>query len=395
MTLFQKATDTNAFLKMGIFGFAGSGKTMTATLTAIGLIEYMRERDMPLAQKPLFFLDTEQGSNWVRRRIEAAGIELFTAKTRAFSDLLDAVDEAQRSASVLLVDSLTHFWTELTTSYAKKQKRNRLYFEDWAVLKGEWRKFTDRFINTPTHCLLAGRAAFEYDYFENDAGKKELEKTNIRMRAEGEMGYEPDLLVLMERDTDMETKQVNHIATVMKDRSTELDGKKFVNPTFASFLPHIALLNLGGTQLGIDTSRTSEAMLVTDKKDWQPVQRRIAVDEIQSLMVLHIPGQAAADKKRKLELLRKHFNASWTEIEEVMPLFELRAGYDSLHVELEGKPSRYGAPALPATQVTNTADGAMIEPKPQTVLQFDDDFPIFDSHGKRTSLAAINILAAG
>lgn len=364
MALFQKATDTNAFLKMGIFGFAGSGKTMTSTLTAIGLIHYMRERNMPLAGKPLFFLDTEQGSNWVRRKIEDAGIELYTAKTRAFTDLLAATKEAEFNASLLLVDSLTHFWTELTTAYAKKQKRNRLYFEDWAYLKTEWRKFTDAFINAPTHTILAGRAAFEYDYFENDAGKKELEKTNIRMRAEGEMGYEPDLLVLMERETDMETKKVSHIATVMKDRSTELDGKKFVNPTFASFLPHIQLLNLGGRQLGIDTSRTSEDMLTPEKKDWNPVQRRIVIDEIQSLLVLHIPGQAAVDKQRKLQLIRKHFaEKSWTEIEEVMPLFDLRAGYDTLHRELENKPSRY----------TKTADVAAPEPVVAPVIPGDFD----------------------
>jgi len=79
---------------------------------------------------------------------------------------------------------------------------------------------------------------------------------------------------------------------------------------------------------------------------WNPVQRRIVVDEIQTLLVLHVPGQAAADKKRKAELIRKHFSAAWTEIEEVMPLFDLRAGYDALHRELEGVPSRYGpAPA--------------------------------------------------
>jgi len=34
---------------------------------------------------------------------------------------------------------------------------------------------------------------------------------------------------------------------------------------------------------------------------------------------------------------------SWVEIEEIMPLFDLRAGYDSLHRALEGKPSRYTA----------------------------------------------------
>ena len=77
------------------------------------------------------------------------------------------------------------------------------------------------------------------------------------------------------------------------------------------------------------------------------MQRRIGVDEIHTRLVLHVPGLAAADKKRKAELIRKHFNASWTEIEEVMPLFDLRAGYDSLHRELEGVQSRYGAVAAP------------------------------------------------
>lgn len=154
----------------------------------------------------------------------------------------------------------------------------------------------------------------------------------------------------MERDTDLWSKQVAHVATVMKDRSTELDGKRFINPGFADFLPHIRLLNLGGRQLGIDTSRTSEHILAAEKNDWNPVQRRIVVDEIQTLLVLHVPGQAAADKKRKAELIRKHFNAAWTEIEEVMPLFDLRASYDSLHRELEGAPSRYAAvPAAAAS----------------------------------------------
>jgi hypothetical protein len=42
-------------------------------------------------------------------------------------------------------------------------------------------------------------------------------------------------------------------------------------------------------------------------------------------------------------LLRKHFAASWTELEELMSLFDLRAGYESLHQELEGRPSRYSS----------------------------------------------------
>src|SRR5262249_1971338 len=117
----------------------------------------------------------------------------------------------------------------------------------------------------------------------------------------------------------------------------------------------------GGRQLGIDTSRTSEHILSPDKKDWNPVQRRIVVDEIQTLLVLHVPGQAAADKKRKAELIRKHFNASWTEIEEEMPLLHLRAGYDSLHRELEGVWSRYHQ--APAPAINDELPGDLGPPK--------------------------------
>lgn len=346
MTLFRKAEVTSAYLKMGLLGFAGSGKTFTATSAAIGLVQYMRELGVDYAERPIFFLDTETGSDWIKPKIEAAGLELFTAKTRAFSDLRQAVTEAEKNASLLLVDSITHFWKELCDAYMKRKNRTRLQFEDWGYLKSEWGKFTDQFINSPLHIILCGRAGYEYDYFEDEAGKKNLEKTGIKMKAEGEMGYEPSLLVLMERKMDIDEKQTWREATILKDRSTLLDGKHFTNPTFGNFLPHIQALNLGGKQLGVDTTRTSEHTITADKRDWQPVQRKIVLGEIQDLLVLHVPGQAAADKQRKVSLLRQHFAAGWVEIEEVMPLGQLRNGYNTLHEELEGKPSKYAKPEI-------------------------------------------------
>jgi len=352
--LFKPAQTTSAYLKEGIMGFAGSGKTYTATETAIGLIAHMRKLEIPGAAKPMYFLDTETGSDWVKPQIEKAKIELFTAKTRAFTDLLAATKEAQQNASLLLVDSVTHFWMELCETYRrrkgeqKKTANYRLQFQDWAYLKGQWGQFTDWFINSPVHVIICGRAGYEYDYFEDDDGKKQLEKTGIKMKAETEMGFEPSLLVLMERHIDMETKKAYRVATILKDRSTAIDGKQIQDPKFKDFMPHIEHLNLGGVQLGVDTTRTSEGIVpAEDRRDHGPVQRRIVVDEIQTLLTFHIPGQAAADKKRKIELLRKHFNKSWTEIEEVMPLFDLRAGYDALHRELEDAPSRYSRQEQP------------------------------------------------
>jgi hypothetical protein len=65
------------------------------------------------------------------------------------------------------------------------------------------------------------------------------------------------------------------------------------------------------------------------------------LDEIQSLLTRYYPSTSGAEKKAKLDLLKKHFQAAWTEMERLMPLSDLRAGYDTLHIELEGEKSRY------------------------------------------------------
>jgi hypothetical protein len=362
MSLFTKAESSSAFLKMGIMGFAGSGKTYTATSIAIGL------HKLAAVRKPIFFIDTETGSDWVKPRIEAAGIELFTAKTRAFRDLLEAVPEAEDGSSLLLVDSLTHFWVELTDSYMKKKNRTRLQFEDWAYLKAEWRKFTDLFVNSRLHVIVCGRAGFEYDYqVDEETEKKNLVKTGVKMKAEGEMGYEPSLLVLMEREMDMATKTNKHIAKVIKDRATLLDGKEFPDPAFECFLPHIQCLNLGGQHMGVDTSRTSAGIIPADVRDNRRTQRKIVLAEIEDLLVTHHPSTGAADKKAKIELLKTHFKASWVEIEEVMPLEQLRTGYDTLHFTLEGKYSRYHQERL-AEQINDELPEHSAPPKGDPAL---------------------------
>jgi len=347
MSLFKKAETTSAYLKAGLMGFAGSGKTYTATEIAIGLVKLMKAKNLPGADKPVFFIDTETGSDWQQPRFEAEGIELQVLKSKSFADLAQAMKEAEGNASVLIIDSITAFWLEFTETYQRVKNRKRgLEFQDWAYLKKEWRaKFTEPFVNSPLHVILCGRAGFEYEHYTDEAGKKQIEKSGVKMKAEGELGFEPSLLVFMEREQDLDKNKVIHVAHVYKDRRTDaksLDGKSFKNPKFKDFLPHIEFLNLGGQQLGIDTTRSSAAIIETQEgRDQNSLQRKIVIDEIESLLVSHYPSTGAADKKAKVDLIRKHFKAAWTEIEQVMPLFDLRVGYDSLHVELEKEPSRY------------------------------------------------------
>lgn len=373
MGLFRKSESTSAFLKMGLMGFPGSGKTYTATAVAIGLVHHMRERKVPGAERPIYFLDTETGSDWVAPMVRKAGLELFTAKTRAFSDLSSALAEAEKEASILLIDSITHFWVEFCDAYARKKGRARgLEFQDWAYLKKEWRaKFTDRYVNSPLHIIMCGRAGHEYDHYVDDAGKKQIEKTGVKMKAEGELGFEPSLLVLMEREQDAETHKLNHVAYVMKDRRTDektLDGKKLLNPTFASFLPHIDFLNLGGQQLGVDTSRTSDADIPADAgRDTTSIRREIETELIQATFVEHMPGRSDADKKRKVDLLQQCFGTrSWTEIEKLMPLDDLRAGHAKLKEVFTSRPA-----SEPHSEPEPKARTEVAEPDDRDVITSD------------------------
>lgn len=348
MSIFGQQMNTQAYLKCGIMGFAGDGKTFTATSIAIGLVEYMQSLGVEKGGFPAMFLDTETGSDWVAPRFAEAGIELHTAKTRAFKDLIPAINEAEANGSVLIIDSISHFWRELTESYAdRKNRQYGLQFQDWAWLKQEWGKFTDVFVNSNCHIIMCGRAGYEYDFFERDDGKKELEKTGIKMKAETETGYEPSILLYMQKHTDMESKVTYRTATVFKDRANVIDGQVFRNPTFEHFLPHIQFLNIGGQQMGVDTTRNSKDMITkTGKSEWQVEreEKEIVLDEIQAVMVKHYPSTSKDDKLAKMALIEKHFKSkSWKRIE-TFPLAMLKNGYDALHLELEGIPA-YGDPA--------------------------------------------------
>lgn len=84
---------------------------------------------------------------------------------------------------------------------ALKKSVDRLQLNDWGYLKGEngWGKFADLYVNSPVHVILAGRAGYEFNVDEDEKGNKQLEKTGVKMTAEGEFGYEPSLLVYMGR----------------------------------------------------------------------------------------------------------------------------------------------------------------------------------------------------
>ena len=332
MTLLRPAVNQTAFLKAGLMGFAGSGKTYTAAKVAIGLSRQIGDG------KPVAMFDTETGSDFLIPKFNEAGVELLVAKTRSFSDLLAFMKEADGVASVAIIDSISHVWKELLDAYTKKlNRRNGLLFQDWGPIKSEWQGFTDAYLNSQLHVIMCGRAGYEYDFEEDEGGKKQLVKTGTKMKAETEMGYEPSLLIEMERvPRDNGQKGWHHRATVLKDRTDLMNGASILNTTFESFAPVIGFLNLGAHHVGVDTTRSSEDLF--DSPDSRSDRKRkveITLELITDTLVEGgIAGTAKADKEAQIKQLKAAFGtSSWTAIKN-MRLEELEAGHRTLLIAL-------------------------------------------------------------
>jgi hypothetical protein len=316
------------YLKAGFLGFPKSGKTYTAFQLALGVRKFFSLKGR------IAMFDTEGGSQYVAPLVEReTGQELVGIAARSLEDLVGMARECLTAGvDVLVVDSITHPWRELCDSYLeevnKKRKaknlnpRTKLEFQDWSIVKGMWNdRWTDFYLNSKLHIIVCGRAGYDYDYEQNEeSGRKELIKTGVKMKTEGEFGFEPSLLVEMEQIQDLtgEYTKVLHRAVVIGDRFGKIDGQVCDNPGFAFFKPHIEMLT-PGAHAPIDTRNKTVQSLVDDgNSEWnhEKRQRQIFCEEIQGLMIEKWPGQTADEKSAKLALIETVFGTrSWTKVE--------------------------------------------------------------------------------
>jgi len=317
-----------SYLKMGIYGDAKSGKTYTSSLVALGLHKAIKSK------KPIAFFDTETGSEYVLPTLyKPAGVELLTTKSRAFSDLITVLREAQQVADILIIDSVTHVWKEIMEAYKRKKGLDYVEFQDWAVIKKEWSAFTDEYLNCKLHVIVCGRSQDTWDHETNDRGKKELIKTGTRMSTEKNLAYEPSLLVEMEKVAEANTGFLIPRAWVLGDRFSQLDGKCFDKPTFETFLPHVQMLNLGGEHVGVDTQRSSDDLFHPDSPDSRfeyGKKKDIAIENLHNEIDRRWSGMSVEQKNARMDVLNALFGtASKTAIEN-MQLHILEKGLERL-----------------------------------------------------------------
>lgn len=319
--MFKKLENNRPFLKMAFEGFAGDGKTFTATQIAIGVHKLIK------STKPIALFDTEKAFKALKPSFDAAGIEaVVNDEQRSLAALSEAIKWCEDgNADILIIDSITHVWEEFMQAYlnrpdknGKPVSRNRLEFQDWGVIKPRWKdQFSNRFVMAKCHIIFTGRAGFEYtDERNEDTGKREIFKSGIKMKAETETAFEPDVLVLMQKQSDLisEKKSVWREAMIVKDRTNQIDGKTFINPTFDDFYPAIKIL-LDGTLREAYGVNIPDTFKEFDSKFNEVVkEREILIAEIDGCFELMGLGTGAQDKQVKAWTLNQVYGVNSTEM---------------------------------------------------------------------------------
>ena len=226
MTAFHKPQPLKAALKMALYGPAGSGKTFTALLLAEGLAGDQR----------VAFVDTEQGTAFYNqevpgRQAHPKAFDFDVLHSRSITQVLAAlrgIDPARHS--VVVIDSISHLWDSCKNAYAGKLTRQgSIPFHAWSAIKKPYRDLMHLLLTARYHVLICGRQAVEYG---EDEATGELAGIGYRMRAEGETGYEPDVLLRLEQRRTKREPRAVPVAHVEKDRTGVLAGRSIPWPAF-------------------------------------------------------------------------------------------------------------------------------------------------------------------
>lgn len=330
---FKKLENNRPFAKIAFQGFAGDGKSFTATQVAIGIHKMIH------SAKPIAIFDTEKAFKNLKSQFDDAGIEaVCDDESRSLASLNAAIKWCENGgADVLIIDSITHVYENFIQAYMDEKRRTRLEFQDWGILKPMWkREFSTPFVQAKVHIIFTGRAGYEYETEvvkeEGKRDRKEIHKSGIKMKAENETAFEPDMLVMMEKNQDIlgDKKTITREATILKDRTTQIDGQTFTNPTFKDFYPAISKM-LDGAY------RESTGMEIPDKfEDWEGKWSKIAkerdsiVSEIEGTFNFMGLGTSAADKGLKSATLNKVFGVMSVDNLSTLKVEVLRPGVDIL-----------------------------------------------------------------
>jgi len=200
---FKKAERTKLYLRCALFGPSGSGKTMTALRIAKGISERMGV--------PYAVIDTEARS--ASKYADRFQFEVDDLEKKSVDNYIASMNEAAKAGyKVLVIDSLSHGWRELTEevdriTQASTSKNSVL---SWAKVNPKQKRFIDAILNYPGHIIVTMRSKTEWVIGEGKDGKTAPKMIGLAPEQGKGIEFEFDILLCVNQ---------GHQATVTKDRT--------------------------------------------------------------------------------------------------------------------------------------------------------------------------------
>lgn len=295
MTGFRKAQPLQAALKVAIFGAPGSGKTFTSLLIAEGLAKATGKR--------IAYIDTEHGTDFYVQRIENRKVhpepfDIDCLYTRSLAEASQAVRAlSPDDYCCIIVDSFTHIWESAKGSFrGTLTKIGTIPISGWGQIKKPYKDFENFLLNSPMHVLMLGRQG---SMFEEDEQTGELKSIGVKMKAEGETPYEPNLLIHMEMVRRGKHGEAVVTAFAEKDRTGILSGRVIEWPNFENIaLPILKTLS-GNQQAHLDSADDARLKDVELLDEQEQVNKKLSAEH------------------RKTFAARFQLADSWQKVEEV------------------------------------------------------------------------------
>lgn len=213
MTMFSRATKSQARLRLGIIGPSGSGKTFSALAIARALSERIA------------VIDTEHGS--ASKYADIFEFDVLCLDYFDPRDYIRAIQAAQEERyGVVIIDSLSHAWIgqggelEMVDRAAKRSKSNNSYTA-WRDVTPIHNQLIDAIIRSDCHVIATMRSKVDYVLQPDVNGKLVPRKVGMAPIQREGMDYEFDVV----GDLDLE-----HNLVIGKTRCREIDGQVITKP---------------------------------------------------------------------------------------------------------------------------------------------------------------------
>lgn len=262
-----------------------------------------------------------------------------SGKTWSATNIMIGLTQEKTEAPILLIDSATVVWKSYCADYMRQKNKKFMAMRDWGfVIPNFEAELLPRIKDYQYNILITGRMGFVYTAVKDDRGKiTDYEVTDNKAKLTSEIAHEPDLVVEMEqiKDRSGSTVEISQQAIILKDRSGLIHGKSCINPDWSFFKPVWDYL-MGSEISETPKADTTNDLALVDEGESNAEERRkieICLDEIKNTFIEAKYGTSKEDKAEKIAILNKIFMASsWAKIS-AMNLAELEYGLEQLRLE--------------------------------------------------------------